>query len=154
MLETNHTVSECEKGIVLTATYVLSGMDMSSALSDKDIAGDYALAVCLLRTKTLGLGVTAVLGGADALLMSKELKIQLQHRFLPPLLMCVRSILDLVYVEIVIVVLKHIHKLQEVCLNESRDRKLLFLVLAVFGKSTECLYLDISGVLIDGVFNA
>ena len=68
--------------------------------------------------------------------------------------MWVRSILDLVYVEIVIVILKHIHKLQEVCLNESRDRILRFLVLAVFGKSTECLYLNISGVLVDGVLDA
>jgi hypothetical protein len=86
VLETNHTARECEKGIVLTATYVLTGVDMSSALSDNDIAGDYALAVSLLRTKTLGLRVTAVLGGTNALLMSKELKIKLQHRFLPPLI--------------------------------------------------------------------
>jgi hypothetical protein len=84
MLETNHTVSECEKGIVLTATYVLSGVDMSSALSDKNISCDNALTVSLFRTKTLGLGVTAVLGGTNALLMSEELKIKLQHRFFPP----------------------------------------------------------------------
>ena len=112
MLETDHTVRECEKGIVLTATYVLTGVDVSSALSDNDIAGDYALAVSLLRTKTLGLRVTAVLSGTNALLMSKELKIKLQHRFLPPLIVNWLSgqlILDLVYVKIFVVILKHIN---------------------------------------------
>jgi hypothetical protein len=46
---------------------------MSSALSDKNISCDNALTVSLFRTKTLGLGVTAVLGGADALLVSEKL---------------------------------------------------------------------------------
>ena len=119
MLETNHTVRECEKGIVLTATYVLTGVDMSSALSDNDIAGDYALAVSLLRTKTLRLGVTAVLSGTNALLMSKELKIKLQHRFLPPLIVnwVVKThlVLYLVYVKIFVIILKHINKLKEIC---------------------------------------
>ena len=73
VLETNHTVSECEKGIVLTATYVLTGVDMGSALSDNDIAGNYVCAVCLLNAETLGFAVTTVLGRTDTLFMCKEL---------------------------------------------------------------------------------
>jgi hypothetical protein len=48
-------------------------MDLSTALSDKNIAGENGLSVAFLRTKSLGLGLTAVLGRTHSLLMSEEL---------------------------------------------------------------------------------
>ena len=48
-----------------------AGMDFGSALSVENVARFDKLTVRTLRTKSFGLTVTAVLGGADALLMSK-----------------------------------------------------------------------------------
>ena len=73
----NLTVDESEQGIVLTDTYVIAGMDMGSALSDDDVAGNDGLTVCLLHAKAFGLTVSAVLGRADSLFMCKKLKTEL-----------------------------------------------------------------------------
>ena len=54
-------------------THVLTGMDVRAALTDEDVAGHAVLAVCLLHTETLGLGVTSVFGGTNALFMGKKL---------------------------------------------------------------------------------
>ena len=54
-------------------------MDAGAALTNQNVASLDELTVGALGTKALGLGVTAVLGGAAALLMSEELKTQTNH---------------------------------------------------------------------------
>jgi hypothetical protein len=73
MLELNGAADKCKESIVRTDTYVHSGMNLSSALSNDDVTSDNRLSVCLLNTKTLGLGITAVLGRTNALLVGEEL---------------------------------------------------------------------------------
>jgi len=70
-LETNHTVLQGEQGIVAADADIGAGMDLGSALSVENVARFDKLAVRTLRAESLGFGVTAVLGGADALFMSK-----------------------------------------------------------------------------------
>ena len=78
-LELYSAVNESEQSVILTLSDVGAGVDLGPALSDKDIAGQDELSVGSLGTKTLGLAVAAVLGGANALLMSKELQTEFQH---------------------------------------------------------------------------
>ena len=54
-------------------------MNVRATLLDEDIARQHKLAVCALHTKTLGLGVTAVLGGTHSFFMCEQLNIYLQH---------------------------------------------------------------------------
>ena len=67
------TVNKSKESIVRTDTNVRTGMDLSSALSYKNIAGDNCLTVSLLNTKTLRFGITTVFGRTNALFMSEEL---------------------------------------------------------------------------------
>ena len=73
MLELNNTVNECEESVVRSDTYVSTGMNLSAALSNDDVAGDNGLTVSLLNTKMLGLRITSVLGRTYALLVGEEL---------------------------------------------------------------------------------
>ena len=73
VLELDLTVDQSEEGVVGTHTDVVAGMNSGASLSDDDIAGDNGLTVGLLNAKSLGLGITTVLGRTHALLMSKEL---------------------------------------------------------------------------------
>lgn len=70
-LETKRSVYKCEQRVVTTASYVYAGMDLGPALLEKNVAGLNELTVGSLRTKALGLRVTAVLGGTNTLLMSE-----------------------------------------------------------------------------------
>ena len=49
----NLTVCKCEKSIVLAFAYIGTGVDLSSALPDEDVAGQNELTVRSLGTKTL-----------------------------------------------------------------------------------------------------
>jgi hypothetical protein len=49
-------------------------MNLGPALSVENIAGLDKLSVCSLGTKSLGIGVTAVLGGAHSFMVCEELK--------------------------------------------------------------------------------
>ena len=49
---------------------------MSAPLPHQNVAGQHKLTVRPLHAETLGLGITAVLGGADALLVSEQLNVQ------------------------------------------------------------------------------
>ena len=73
VLELDLTVDQSEESVVGAHTNVVTGMNSSASLSDDDIAGDNRLTVGLLNAKSLGLGITTVLGRTYALLMSKEL---------------------------------------------------------------------------------
>jgi hypothetical protein len=68
------TVLECEQRIVAADADIDTGMDAGSALSVQDVAGLDKLSVCSLGTKSLGIGVTAVLGGAHSFMVCEELK--------------------------------------------------------------------------------
>ena len=56
-LELYLAVHEGEQGVVLTLTNIGTRVDLSSALSDKDVAGQNKLTICSLRSKTLRLTV-------------------------------------------------------------------------------------------------
>ena len=73
VLKSDGAVDKCKEGIVSTDTYVVTGMDLSAALSNKDVAGKNCLTVSLLNAETLRLGITAVFSRTNALLVSEEL---------------------------------------------------------------------------------
>jgi hypothetical protein len=79
VLELNLALNQCEQGIILTAAYVHTGMDVSASLADDDVAGDYVLTVSSLNTKSLGLAVTTVLGRTYTFFMSKKLQTDANH---------------------------------------------------------------------------
>ena len=83
-LKTDNAVDGGINRIVAANTGADTGMDMSAALTHEDIAGQNKLTVSTLHAKTLGLGITAVLGGAAALFMGKKLEANIQHRVTPP----------------------------------------------------------------------
>ena len=85
-LKADNTVSLGEQGVVGTLAHVGAGVNVGAALTNKDVAGQNELTVSALGAKALGLGVAAVLGGAAALLMSKELQIDVHHRVTPSFL--------------------------------------------------------------------
>ena len=62
-----------KQGIVSADAHVGAGMDLSSALSDEDIAGQDELTVCSFSSKTLRLTVAAVLGRTHTFFMSEIL---------------------------------------------------------------------------------
>ncbi len=72
-LKLNNAVSKCEECIVFAYTNVCAGMDFCTTLTNEDIACENELTVCSLSTKSLGLGISAVLCGTNAFFMCKKL---------------------------------------------------------------------------------
>ena len=68
-----------KQSIVAAAADVDAGMDVGPALTDEDIASQNMLAVGTLGPEALALGITAVLGRTDALLMGEELQTNVHH---------------------------------------------------------------------------
>ena len=85
-LELDLAVLEGEQGVVAALAHVDAGVNMGAALPHQDIAGQDELTVASLHAQALGLGVTAVTGGADALLVGEKLKTDVQHGITPPCL--------------------------------------------------------------------
>ena len=77
--ETKDTVHLCEQGIVAADADIYAGMDVSTTLANEDVACQYILTISALGAKTLGLGITAVLGGAHTFFMGKILKTNVKH---------------------------------------------------------------------------
>ena len=73
-LELDLAVDQREQGIVLADADVVARMDMRASLANENVAGEHELPVCALGAEALGLGITAVLGGAAAFLMREELE--------------------------------------------------------------------------------
>ena len=73
MLELNGAADKCKESIVRTDTYIVAGMDLSTALSNKNVTCENCLSVSFLYTETLRLGITTVFSRTYALLVSKEL---------------------------------------------------------------------------------
>ena len=85
-LKAHDTVCFSIKSIVFAQTYIYTGMEVSAALANQNVACENELTISTLGAKTLRLRVTTVLGGAAALLMSKELQIDVHHRVTPSFL--------------------------------------------------------------------
>ena len=83
-LELDGTVDQSEQGVILADADIDTGMDVGASLADQDVAGQNELTVSTLDAQALGLGVTAVLGGTAALMVSEELNTNLQHGVTPP----------------------------------------------------------------------
>ena len=77
--EAKDTVHLCEQGIVAADADIYAGMDVSTTLANEDVACQYILTISALGAKTLGLGITAVLGRAHTFFMGKILKTNLKH---------------------------------------------------------------------------
>ena len=67
--ELNGAGSEGEQGVVLADAHVVTGVDVRAALTDENLAGLHGLAAVALGAETLGVGITAVAGRAEALLV-------------------------------------------------------------------------------------
>ncbi len=73
VLELDLTVNERKQGVILADADIVAGMYCGTSLADDDVACLYSLTVRLLNAKTFCFAIAAVLGGADALLMSEKL---------------------------------------------------------------------------------
>ena len=71
-LKLHGAVHEGEQRVVLPLAHVGAGVDLRSALSDKDVAGENELSVSSLGAKTLGLTVAAVLGRTQTFFMCQS----------------------------------------------------------------------------------
>ena len=71
-LKTDGAVYQSEQGVILANANIDTGMDVSASLANQDIAGQNELTVSALDTQALRLGITAVLGGTAALMVSEE----------------------------------------------------------------------------------
>ena len=76
-LEAKDAVGQSIQGVIAADAYIKAGVDAGAALSVKDVAGLDELAVSFLGAKSLGIGITTVLGGSHSLFMGKELKVQI-----------------------------------------------------------------------------
>ena len=83
-LELDSTVNQSEQGVILADTYIDTGMDVGASLANQNVAGQNELTVCTLNAQALSLGITAVLGGTAALVVSEELNTNFQHGVTPP----------------------------------------------------------------------
>ena len=83
-LELDSTVDQSEQGVVLADTNIGAGMDVGASLANQNVAGQNELTISTLAAQSLGLGITAVLGGTAALVVSEELNTNLQHFVTPP----------------------------------------------------------------------
>ena len=72
-LETNNAGNLCKKGVIGTNADIYARMDVSAALANQNVACRYNLTISTLNAKSLGLGITAVLGRTYALFMSEKL---------------------------------------------------------------------------------
>ena len=85
-LEADNTVGLGKQRVIAADTDVGAGVDVGAALADQDVAGQNELTISALGAKALGLGITAVLGGAHTFFMSEELQRNVQHFQVPSFL--------------------------------------------------------------------
>ena len=85
-LEADDAVSLGEQRVITAAADIDAGMDVGAALADKDVASQNMLAVSPLGPEALALGITAVLGGTNALFVGEELQTNVHHNRVPSFL--------------------------------------------------------------------
>ena len=73
-LVSQNTVFQSVQCVITADSYIQTGMNSGSALSVENVASLNKLSVCSLGTQSLGIGVTAVLGGAHSFVVCEELK--------------------------------------------------------------------------------
>ena len=73
-LETNLTIDQSKQSIIRTTANVFTGMDVSTALTNQNVASQYMLTIGTFYAQTFGLGITAVLGGTYTFFMCKKLQ--------------------------------------------------------------------------------
>ena len=78
-LESEDTVAGRKERIVAALADIGAGMDLGTSLTNQYVAREDELTVASLDAKTLGFGISAVLGGAHTFFMSEKLYIDLQH---------------------------------------------------------------------------
>ena len=83
-LESYDAVGECEESIVRAFADILTGMNVSSALSYKNVSCKNELAVRSFCAKALRFGIAAVFSGAHTFFMGEELHTKSKHDIIPP----------------------------------------------------------------------
>ena len=83
-LEANLTVDRCKQCVIRADADIVARMNMCAALTNENVARQNVLTVAALYAKTLCLGITAVLCGTNALLVSEELHADTDHFNTPP----------------------------------------------------------------------
>ena len=83
-LESYDAVGECEESVVRAFADVLTGMNVSSALSYKNVSCKNELAVRSFCAKALRFGIAAVFSGAHTFFMGEELHTKSKHDIIPP----------------------------------------------------------------------
>ena len=78
-LEGNFAVNFGVEGIVIAAPDVRARVEMRTALTNQNTSGGNEGASLFLDAEAFGFAVAPVAGRADALFMSKELKIEPEH---------------------------------------------------------------------------
>ena len=72
-LKADHAGRLGEQGVVTAAADIHAGVNVGPALADEDVAGQNVLTVGALGPEALALGITAILGGTNALFVGEEL---------------------------------------------------------------------------------
>ena len=75
-----------EQGVVGATAHVGTGVDMRATLANQNVAGQNVLTIRTLGTQALGLGITAILGGAHTFFVGEELQTNVQHISVPSFL--------------------------------------------------------------------
>ena len=83
-LELNLTVDKSEECVVRTSANVVAGVNVCSALFNKNVTCKNKLTVGSLRAKAFGFGITAVFSGAHTFFMGEELHTKSKHVIIPP----------------------------------------------------------------------
>ena len=78
-LKLHSAVDHSEQCVIGADANALTGMDVGTTLANEDVACGDELTVRTLHTKTLGLGISAVLGRTHTFLMCKKLHTDSQH---------------------------------------------------------------------------
>ena len=85
-LEPDHAVSLGKERVVTALAHVDAGMDVGAALANQNVARQNVLAVSPLGPSALALGITAVLGGTNALFVGEKLQTNVHHDRMPSFL--------------------------------------------------------------------
>ena len=82
-LKAHDTVCLSIKSIIFAQTYIYTGMEVSAALANQNVACENELTISTLGAKTLRPPPSTVRGAAAALLMSTELLMDVHQRDTP-----------------------------------------------------------------------
>ena len=130
-LELNNAVSEREKGIVRTNAYIGAGMYVCTSLTNDDITCENGLTVGLLNAKSLRTAITAVLSRTYTFFMCKKLQAKSQHNCSTSIFNVFVTVLNRFFlcfdIQIIAVILEHIHQLIEITLDQTGNSVLLLI---------------------------